>query len=150
MWTVGLVALVAIACIGIGLTIGVVVAARPTPRPQPVSASQYARVRAANLGLLEQALDQVPLDCAGSDQYRCQLSIAYALALTQKAQAELLLTAPACNALSDAELRKGLGQLVGDLHDAAADLSLARTAMAGRAHLAESDGLFLAEDCARS
>ena len=149
MWTVGLVALVAIACIGIGLTIGVVVAARPTPRPQPVSASQYARVRAANLGLLEQALDQVPLDCAGSDQYRCQLSIAYALALTQKAQAELL-TAPACNALSDAELRKGLSQLVGGLHDAAADLSLARTAMAGRAHLAESDGLFLAEVCARS
>jgi hypothetical protein len=147
LWTLGLVALVAIASIGIGLTIGVAVAGRPASSiPPPISASQYARVRAANIGPLEQALDQVPLDCVGSDADRCRLSIAYALALAQKFQAELM-DAPPCHDLSDAELRTGLVELDPELHAAADDVNLARTAISGASHLAVSDGLFNAEVC---
>jgi hypothetical protein len=134
----------------IGAAAGYIVAGsvHPTTTVQTRPA-QYAQVRAANIGPLEQALSHIPADCSGPDPDRCTLSIAYALALTQKFQAELPL-APSCFALSDARLRTALVELDGSLHAAALDNALGRLLLAGETELAASDAQFSLETCAAS
>jgi hypothetical protein len=132
----------------IGSAVGFTVAGNThTATPVQTTPQQYARVRAANIGPLEEALSHLPSDCSGPDRGRCTLSIAYALALTQKFQAELL-PAPACLSLSDAKLRIALVELDGSLHTAALDNALGRLQLAGVTNLALSDALFVAEACA--
>jgi hypothetical protein len=108
---------------------------------------QYAQVRAANIGPLEQALSHIPMDCSGTDTDRCTLSIAYALALTQKFEAELP-SAPSCASLSDAKLQIALVELDRSLHAAALDNTSGQLLLVGETELAESDVLFSAEACA--
>jgi hypothetical protein len=115
----------------------------------PISPQEYARVRTANIGPLEQALSGIWQDCFGNDRGQCTLSIAYALALTQKFQDELLI-APSCSASSDAKLRSALTELDASLHAAAIDNALGRGPLSGMSDLTASDMLFRSETCANA
>ena len=144
---VALVIVVAVIAVSVGFAVGFIRGEnRQVASSVLVTPAQYAMVRTANIGPLEDALSRVPLDCAGNDRGRCTLSIAYALALTQKFQGELL-PAPACLERYDAELRSALIELDGSLHTAALDNAAARASLAGVSDLTASDELFASQPC---
>jgi hypothetical protein len=143
-------ALLAVVCVIsllIGIGIGVLAGNSRSAPSRQVSPAQYAAVREANIGPLEQALLRLPPDCSGSDRGRCTLSIAYALALTQKFGDELL-PAPPCLVQSDIKLRAALSELDRDLDAAAVNDALSRTQLVGVSDLAASGALFASETCA--